>query len=76
MPNMQVFNGPKRVERRFKVKATGEIGLALSGSRGGTSIGRQVTIGDNLNVNVIDVCLDETGEVRTYRQEFLEEVTD
>ncbi|MFE4197259.1 hypothetical protein ACFRJ9_15450 [Paenarthrobacter sp. NPDC056912] len=73
---MEIFNGPKMVDRRFRVPATGETGLALSGSHGGTSIGRKVTIGDDLNVSVIDVCLDEAGEVRTYRQAFLEEVAE
>ncbi|WP_416403466.1 hypothetical protein [Arthrobacter sp. LFS091] len=77
MPNIQEsFSGPNRQERRYTIKATGETGSALSSTHGGTNVGRYATIGKDLNVTVIDICLDETGEIRTYRQEFLEEVTE
>lgn len=76
MPKTQVFSGPRRQNRKFRVKATGETGPALSQDHGSTNVGRYVTIGEELNVTVIDISLDGTGEVRTYRQEFLEEVTE
>jgi hypothetical protein len=76
MPNTQVFSGPKRQNRKFRVTATSETGSALSQAHGSTNVGRYVTIGGELNVTVIDISLDGTGEVRTYRQEFLEEVTE
>jgi hypothetical protein len=76
MPNFQILKSPQRRTRRYKVNATGEAGSALNGLDGGTSIGRLVTIGDDLNVQVIDLCDDATGEVRTYRAEFLEEITE
>jgi len=76
MPNMQVFKGPEHKNRRFRITATGETGSALSSTRGGTSIGRSVTIGPELNVHVTDICDDKTGEIRTFRTEFLEEITE
>lgn len=74
MPNVEVFSSPKRQDRKFRIKATGEVGSALSQDHGNRNVGRYVTIGEELNVTVIDISLDETGEVRTYRKEFLEEV--
>lgn len=76
MPNFQILESPQRRTRRYRVKANGETGSALSGSHGGKSIGRLVTIGGDLNVQVIDLCHDATGEVRTYRAEYLEEIAE
>lgn len=50
MPNMRVLSGPKRQDRKFRVKATGETGSALSQDHGSANVGRYVTIGEELNV--------------------------
>ena len=75
MPNVQIFTSPKRENRRYRVIATGETGTAVSGDHGGRNVGRLVTIGADLNVRVVDICHDETGEIRTYRENFVEEIT-
>ncbi|MFD0046971.1 hypothetical protein ACFVGV_17455 [Pseudarthrobacter scleromae] len=71
MPNVQIFNTLKRKVQHFKVKATGETGAGVS-DNGSRNVGRVATIGPELNVQLIDICDDTTGEVRTYRAEFLE----
>ena len=76
VPNMEVFATPKWRTQRFRVTATGETGTGVSESNATRNVGRLATIGDKLNVLVIDVCLDETGEVRTYRQDKLEQLPD
>lgn len=76
MPNIQYFSSPERKTQRFRVKATGEIGSALSNSHGSHAISRLATIGPELNVQIIDLCVDTTGEVRSYRAEYLEDVTE
>lgn len=75
MPNMTVehFSSPQRKLRRFRVKATGETGTALS-EHGTGNVHRMATMGPALNVALIDLCNDATGEVRTFRAEYLEEV--
>lgn len=61
MPKTQIFSGPKRQNRKFRVKATGETGSALSQDHGSTNVGRYVTIGEELNVTVIDISLGDRG---------------
>jgi hypothetical protein len=72
MPNIEYFKAPERPTHRYRVKATGETGSALSGAHSSRVVGRLVTIGPDLNVRVIDLCHDSSGEIRTYREEFLE----
>ena len=77
MPNLQrTGTGPTRRGRRFKVKATGEVGTGLSSTNGISNVGRYATIGLEMNVTVIDLCMDETGEIRTFRLDYLEELTE
>jgi hypothetical protein len=75
MPNLTVetFRTPERQTRRFKVKATGDIGSAVS-ENGSREVTRLAAIGSQLNIQLIDLCDDDTGEVRTYRAEYLEEI--
>lgn len=74
MPNLiQTFSSPERKIQRFKVEATGETGSGVS-DNGSRNVGRLATIGPELNVSLIDLCDDKTGEVRTYRAEFLEKI--
>jgi hypothetical protein len=74
MPNVQIFTSPERKVQRYKVKATGETGAGVS-DHGSRNVGRLATIGPELNVQLIDICDDKTGEVRTFRAEFLELIT-
>lgn len=69
------FGGPKRVITRFKVVKTGEIGSAVS-KNGYENTSRLVTIGPKDNIVVIDLCMDDTGEVRTFLESHLEELPD
>jgi hypothetical protein len=73
MPNLVVetFRSPERKTHRYKVKATGETGAGVS-DNGSRNVGRLATIGPELNIQLIDICDDKTGEVRTFRAEFLE----
>jgi hypothetical protein len=74
MPNIvHAFSSPERKFQRYKVKATGETGSGVS-DNGNRNVGRLATIGPELNVRLIDLCDDKTGEVRTYRAEFLEQI--
>jgi hypothetical protein len=74
MPNLvQTFSSPERKVQRYKVKATGETGSGVS-DNGSRNVGRLVTIGPELNIQLIDICDDRSGEVRTYRAEFLEKI--
>lgn len=75
MPEMQFFPSPERKIQRFRVKATGETGSGVS-DNGSRNVGRLVTIGPEMNIQLIDVCHDETGEVRTYRAEYLERISE
>lgn len=74
MPNIRTsWETPKRQTRRYKVKATGEVGSSVS--KNGLQTGdRLVALGSTNNIRVIDLCLDETGEIRTFRAEYLEEL--
>lgn len=74
MPNIQVINSPQKRDLRFRVKATGETGTAVSSSNGTSSIGRLASIGSEWNVRVIDICIDDTGEIRSFRADHLEDV--
>lgn len=78
MPNMQwsTSGSSEKQERRFKVVATGEIGRVVSKHGLPNAIGRYVTIGTDLNVDIFDLCFDETGEIRSYRSDRLEEIKD
>ena len=60
--------------RRYRVRGTGETGLGVSTKDGFSNVGRNVTIGDQVSVFVIDLCLDESGEIKTYRHDRLEEL--
>jgi hypothetical protein len=73
MPNVQILSSPERNVQRYKVKATGETGSGVS-DNGSRNVGRLATIGPELNIQLIDICHEETGEVRTYRAEFLEKI--
>lgn len=73
MPEMQIFKTQERKVQRYKVKATGETGAGIS-DNGSRNVGRLATIGPELNVQLIDICDDTTGEVRTFRAEFLERI--
>lgn len=73
MPHVQMFNSPERKTHRYKVKATGETGSGVS-DNGSRNVGRLATIGPKLNIQLIDVCDDVTGEVRTFRADYLEEL--
>jgi hypothetical protein len=75
MPNVQIFGSPERKVQRYKVKATGETGSGVS-HNGSRNVGRLATIGPELNIQLIDICDDKTGEVRTYRAEFLQKVAE
>ncbi|WP_248760214.1 hypothetical protein [Pseudarthrobacter sp. SSS035] len=72
MPNVQIFTTPERRIQRYKVKATGDTGTGVSSSNGSRNVGRLATIGRELNIQLIDICDDKTGEVRTFRAEFLD----
>jgi hypothetical protein len=74
MPDVQIFTSPERKAQRYKVKATGETGAGVS-DNGSRNVGRLATIGPELNIQLIDICDDHTGEVRTFRSEFLELIT-
>lgn len=78
MPEMrwETTGSPKQIERRFRVIATGEEGSAVSENGASSIIDRLVTIGPEWNIRVIDLCHDETGEIRTYRSDRLEEIKD
>lgn len=68
--------GPEETSaRRFRVKATGETGVALGKPGVGHADTRPASIGPR-NVHLIDLCNEETGEVRTYLASFLEEIRD
>lgn len=74
MPAMtQTFSSPERKTQRYRVKATGETGSGVS-DNGSWNVGRLATIGPELNIQLIDLCDDITGEVRTYRAEYLEQI--
>lgn len=79
VPNLRVETThltPNQPLHRFKVKATGETGAAVSENGYGHVIGRSVSIGPRQNVLVIDLCDDQTGEIRTFRADFLERIQD
>ena len=61
--------------RRFRVRETEETCSAVT-AQGSEKIRRLVSIGPNLNVNVIDLCDDKTGEIRTFKADALEELKD
>ncbi|MGC7152966.1 hypothetical protein [Paenarthrobacter ureafaciens] len=75
MPNLrEEFSTPRRNVQRYRVKATNETGTALSETNGLDNVGRLVTIGNAFNVPVIDLCDDNTGEIRTFRADRLERI--
>ncbi|MFF1828972.1 hypothetical protein [Paenarthrobacter sp. NPDC058040] len=77
MPNLiETFTSSPYKTRRYRIKATGEIGTGVASSNGGRNVGRLATIGDKLNISVIDLCLDATGEIRTFRADVVEQITE
>lgn len=74
MPRMTVeTSGPREpTARRYRIKATGQTGAVVSYD-GNTGVGRVAAIGSEL-IHLIDLCDDVTGEVRTFRAEFLEQI--
>lgn len=77
MPNLiqTLTSAPYAIER-YRIKSTGETGTGVSTSDGNRNVGRLATIGDKLNVSVIDLCLDASGEIRTYRADVLERINE
>lgn len=77
MPNLtrETDHGAPRAPR-FKIKATGDTGTAVSENGRPGLIGRLVSMGPKNNIRVIDLCDDASGEIRTYLAEKLEEVSD
>ena len=61
---------------RFRVLATGEEGTGVSSNNGSRNIGHYVTIGSENNIWAIEICMDETGEIRTYLKDRVEELPD
>lgn len=68
-------NGDDISVRRFKVNATGETGVAAAPQGLPRNTTRAVTLGDEWNVAVVDLCIEETGELKTYRLDRLTEVS-
>jgi hypothetical protein len=75
MPHVEVFRSPERKIQRYRVKATGETGAGVS-ANGSPTVGRSASIGPQDNVQLIDICDDKTGEVRTFRAEVLERISE
>lgn len=74
MPNLiETFRSPDRKTRRYRVNATGDTGSAVS-DNGSQNVVRLAAIGPHFNIQLIDLCDDNTGEVRTYRADRLEEI--
>lgn len=76
MPKMRIEslgNDSEKPGRKFKVKSTGFIGLAVGREGRGASPHRHAAIGSRENVLLIDLLDEETGEVRTFEATFLEE---
>ena len=69
------YSAPEPVTRRFRVIKTGDEGSAAAPNGLGGSIHRSISIGSRNNVTLIDLVDDETGEVRTYVADKLEEIT-
>lgn len=76
MPGLQNFSNPSPRTRRYRVKDTGETGSAVSSNGAPTVTSHMVTIGDKMNIQVVDLCIDNTGEIRTYLADRLDEISE
>lgn len=79
MPRTNITRYPLAQENptvRFKIKATGETGSAVAPNDRPAQIHQAVCIGPKHNVLVIDLCLDDSGEIKRFLAEKLEEITE